>query len=193
MNLIQQHFVNSCGALSSINDDQLKTLTWMAEQITHAFRNGNKLLICGNGGSAGDAQHIAAEFVVRLKRERRALPALALTVDSSVLTAGANDFGYATVFERQVEAFGVKGDILWALSTSGQSENVQAAANEAKLRGMQVFAFTGEDASRLARTADMSFCAGRATAITQQLHMVAAHAICDQVEDSIMVLPYRRD
>lgn len=185
MNLIQQHFLDSRDAFNVIYPDQLHTLADMAERITRAFFDGNKLLICGNGGSAGDAQHIAAEFVVRLKRERRALPALALTVDSSVLTAGANDFGYATVFERQVEAFGNKGDILWALSTSGQSENVQAAANEAKLKGMQVFAFTGQDASRLARTADMRFCAGRTTAITQQLHMVAAHAICDQVEDSI--------
>lgn len=184
--IIQQHFADSVEALVKIDAKQLGTLALMAERICRAFRTGGKLMICGNGGSAADAQHIAAEFVVRYKRDRRAWPAIALTTDSSVITANANDFGFASVFERQVEALGKPGDILLAISTSGMSRNVLDAISMAQRKGIMVFAFTGEDMSRMSVIADLCFSAGRTTAVSQQLHMVAAHAICDQVEHELV-------
>lgn len=186
MNRIEQHFLDSAEALRKVSiSSSFHTLEQMAEQIDSAFRGGHKLLICGNGGSAADAQHIAAELVVRYQRERKGLPALALTTDTSVLTAYSNDYNFEGVYARQVEAFGSAGDILLAISTSGMSRNVIEAADEAKRRGMLVFAFTGAGLSPLLQRADMWFSAGPTTAIAQQLHLVAAHAICDYIEDKV--------
>jgi D-sedoheptulose 7-phosphate isomerase len=185
MNRISEHFSDSIAALSDVKPEQMRTLEAMAEQIDSAFRGGHKLLICGNGGSAADAQHIAAELVVRYKRERKGLPALALTTDTSVLTAYSNDYSFEGVYARQVEAFGSAGDILLAISTSGMSRNVIEAIHEARKRGMLVFGFTGRDGKRFSQMCDLCFEAGPTTAITQQLHMVAAHAICDYIEDKV--------
>lgn len=185
MNGIEHHFKESLAALGEVKTDQMRTLMLMADRIAGAFRTGSKLLLCGNGGSAADAQHIAAEFVVRYKQDRRAFPALALTTDSSVLTAGANDFGYASVFARQVEALGRSGDILWAISTSGTSANVLGAIKQARDLDMTVLGFTGQDGYLIHKGCDLCFASGSTTALAQQLHIVAAHAICDQVEQHI--------
>jgi len=155
--------------------------------ITESFRGGGKLLLCGNGGSAADCQHIAAEFVNRLNkdRERRALPALALTTDTSCLTAYANDYGFEGVFARQVEAFGTAGDVLLAISTSGSSPNVLAAADAARARGIAVVALLGET-GRLAAAADVAIkVTSRDTELIQQVHLAVEHLLCELVERAL--------
>lgn len=158
------------------------TLSAMAERIVAAMRGGNKLLVAGNGGSAGDAQHVAGEFVSRLMFDRDPLPAIALTTDSSVLTAIGNDYGYAHVFERQVRALGRPGDVLLGISTSGRSPNVLAAMETARRLGLTTMAFCGSDPADLA-TADLVMAApSTRTAIIQQVHITAAHLLCAIVE-----------
>ena len=158
-----------------------------ATVIAESFRRGGKLLLCGNGGSAADCQHLAAEFVNRLtkNRERRALPALALTTDTSYLTAYANDHGFDGVYARQVEAFGTGGDVLLAISTSGSSPNVLAAADTARGRGIAVVALLGE-AGRLAALADVAIqVPSRDTQLIQQVHLAVEHLICELVERAL--------
>jgi D-sedoheptulose 7-phosphate isomerase len=158
-----------------------------ASVIAESFRRGGKLLLCGNGGSAADCQHVAAEFVNRLSkdRERRALPALALTTDTSCLTAYANDYGFNGVYARQVEAFGTSGDVLLAISTSGSSPNVLAAVDAARARGIAVVALLGE-AGRLADAADVAIrVPSRDTQLIQQVHLAVEHLICELVERSL--------
>jgi len=161
----------------------LDTLVAMAEAITQSLRNRGTLYLCGNGGSAADAQHIAGEFVGRFRMERKALPAVALSTDTSVLTCIANDYDYESVFARQVEALVRPGDILWAFSTSGTSPNVLRAAEAAKRQGARVLAFTGRANSKLETLADLCFCAAaELTARSQEIHQLAYHIICDLVE-----------
>lgn len=158
-----------------------------ANVIAESFRRGRKLLLCGNGGSAADCQHLAAEFVNRLNqdRQRRALPALALTTDSSYLTAYANDYGFDGVYARQVEAFGTAGDVLLAISTSGSSPNVLAAADVARGRGIAVVALLGET-GRLAALADVAIqVPSRDTQLIQQVHLAVEHLICELVERAL--------
>jgi D-sedoheptulose 7-phosphate isomerase len=137
----------------------LDTIVAIAEAIVQSLRAGGTLYLCGNGGSAADAQHIAGEFVGRFRVERKALPAVALSTDTSVLTCIANDFDYERVFARQVEALVRPGDILWAFSTSGTSPNVLQAAAAARQKGARVIAFTGRPKSKLESTADLCLCA----------------------------------
>lgn len=154
-----------------------------SEAIVEAFRSGGTLYICGNGGSAADAQHIAGEMVGRFQTERRALPAVALSTDTSVLTCIANDYAYDDVFARQAEAHLKPGDILWGLSTSGASPNVVKAAEVAKRKGARVIAFTGKKSSKLQALADICLCAdAQVTARSQEVHQLAYHIICDLVE-----------
>jgi D-sedoheptulose 7-phosphate isomerase len=161
----------------------LGTVVAAAEAIVQAFRNGSTLYICGNGGSAADAQHIAGEMVGRFRTERRALPAVALSTDTSVLTCVANDYSYEDVFARQVEAHVKPGDILWGISTSGASPNVVKAAEVAKRKGARVIAFTGKKGSKLEGLADICLCAeAQVTARSQEIHQLAYHIICDLVE-----------
>ncbi|HLC48502.1 MAG TPA: D-sedoheptulose 7-phosphate isomerase [Candidatus Norongarragalinales archaeon] len=151
-----------------------------------AYAAGNKLLICGNGGSAADSQHIAAELVGRFKKERRALPAIALSTDTSILTSLSNDYAYEIVFKRQVEAHGAAGDVLLALSTSGNSGNVLAAAKEARKRGMKVVALTGQDGGKLRRLADVCIrVPSQETDKIQEVHIAIGHIICDLIEKSL--------
>jgi len=158
----------------------------MAEMIVHTFEAGGTLYLCGNGGSAADAQHVAGEFVGRFQTERRALPAVALSTDTSVLTCLANDYDYETVFARQVEALVQPGDILWAFSTSGASPNVLKAVEVARDRGAHTVAFTGRTDSPLEDRADLCLCADAPrTARSQEIHQLAYHIICDLVERSI--------
>ena len=163
----------------------LDTIVAIAEAIGQSLRAGGTLYLCGNGGSAADAQHIAGEFVGRFRRERRALPAVALSTDTSVLTCIANDYDYERVFARQVEALVRPGDLLWAFSTSGTSPNVLRAAEAARRQGARVIAFTGRAKSKLETLADLCFCAEAAlTARSQEIHQLAYHIICDLVEQS---------
>ena len=163
--------------------DGIETIADIAEAITNALQQNGTVYLCGNGGSAADAQHIAGEFVGRFARERKALAAVAFSTDTSVLTCVANDYSYEKVFARQAEALVRKGDILWAFSTSGTSANVIAAARIAKEKGARVIAFTGKSSSKLEQIADICFCAdAESTARSQEVHQLAYHIICDLVE-----------
>ncbi len=158
----------------------------MADVIAASFRAGGKLLICGNGGSAADAQHIAGEFVSRLMYDRAPLPSIALTTDSSVLTATGNDYGYEHVFERQVLGLGQAGDVLLGLSTSGSSPNVLAAFAAARTKGLTTLGFAGAAPGRMAACCDVLLAApSRKTPVIQQIHITAAHIVCALVERDI--------
>jgi len=158
-----------------------------AEAITKSLKQGGKVYLCGNGGSAADAQHIAGELVGRFKRQRKALAAVALSTDTSILTSIANDYSYEDVFARQVEALVTEDDILWAFSTSGASANVIKAAQVAKEKGACIIAFTGTANSKLEQIADICFCAdSESAARSQEIHQLAYHIICDLVERSFV-------
>jgi D-sedoheptulose 7-phosphate isomerase len=162
---------------------QQGVLESIARAMTAALRAGGKILWCGNGGSAGDAQHLAAELVGRFQRERRGMASLALTTDSSTLTSIANDYGFAAVFARQVEALGAAGDVLVGISTSGNSENVIAALRTAREQGLVTVAFTGAGGGKMAGLADHLFAvASRVTARIQEAHILAGHMLCDWIE-----------
>jgi D-sedoheptulose 7-phosphate isomerase len=154
------------------------------EAVAAAFERGDKLLIFGNGGSAADAQHIAAEFVNRFRMRRRGLPAIALTTDTSALTSIANDSGYAEVFARQIEALGRAGDVALAISTSGNSPSVIRAVRECRRRHIKVIGLTGGKGGRLEQSADiaLSVSATTDTARIQETHIVIGHVLCEQVD-----------
>ena len=152
-----------------------------------ALRAGNKLLIIGNGGSAADAQHIAAEIVGRYKQHRPAWAAIALTTDTSALTAIANDYGFEQVFARQVEGLGQRGDVLLALSTSGRSPNILAALRAARERGLVTIGFTGSKGEALGTLCDhLLVSPSDDTPVVQQIHLAVAHGICDEIEQTMM-------
>ncbi len=164
-------------------EDQIPALEAIARAMAAALRNGGKILWCGNGGSAADSQHMAAEIVGRFRRERRGLPSIALTTDTSILTAVANDYGFETVFARQVEALGARGDVLAGFSTSGNSRNVIAALEAARTIGLVTVAFTGSGGGKMAALADHLFAVdSRDTARIQEAHILAGHMICDWIE-----------
>jgi D-sedoheptulose 7-phosphate isomerase len=147
---------------------------------------GGRLFFCGNGGSAADAQHLAAEYVVRFRRDRRALPALALTTDTSVLTAGGNDLGFEAIFARQIEALAEEGDLLFLHSTSGESENLIRAAEAGRRLGVTTVAFLAKGGGRLAGLVDKALIVPtNSTARAQELHLTLGHAICEMVEESL--------
>jgi D-sedoheptulose 7-phosphate isomerase len=157
-----------------------------ADLIAGAFASGGQLLLCGNGGSAADAQHIAAEFVGRYLSERDPLPAIALSANTSAVTAIANDYGFAEVFARQVRAHGRAGDVLLAISTSGDSPNVIAAARAAKERGLSVVGLAGRSGGELAGLCDVCMLVPvRSTPRIQEAHMLLAHVLCGLVEDAL--------
>ena len=156
-----------------------------AKLLIDTFERGHKVLLCGNGGSAADAQHIAAEFVVRYEKKRRALPAIALTTDSSILTAHANDFEFDSVFARQIEALGNTGDTLISISTSGNSKNILQAAHAAKAKGLNVIALTGESGGALVDVATLTIkVPSTVTARIQETHILIGHYWCGVVEGS---------
>jgi D-sedoheptulose 7-phosphate isomerase len=169
--------------VAELQKSGLETIAGAAEAIIRALKKGATVYICGNGGSAADAQHIASELVNRFEFNRRALAAVALTTDSSVITSIANDDSYEGIFARQAEALVRKGDIFWAISTSGSSPNVLEAVKVARQKGALVIAFTGRKNSSLERLADMCFCAdSKSTARSQEIHQLAYHIICKLVE-----------
>jgi len=170
----------------SFAEEGKKLLETIKERLVSTLRKGNKILLCGNGGSAADCQHIAAEFTGRFKLERKALPAIALTTDTSALTALANDYDYSIVFARQVEALGNPGDVLIAISTSGKSANVLKAVEAAKKRQMLTIGFSGKDGGELKNKTEICFIAGsNETSHIQEVHGTALHAICEVVESEL--------
>lgn len=185
---IADYLVQSTGALRlyAADQDQMTLLKRMADTVTATMRGGGKLLIAGNGGSAGDAQHIAAEFTGRMLYDRAPLPAMALHVDTSALTAVGNDYGFAHVFERQVQALGRPGDVILGLSTSGRSDNVLRALAAGRALGMVTMGFTGESGGLMASQTDLLLRApSNFTPVIQQIHMVAGHLLCALVERAI--------
>jgi D-sedoheptulose 7-phosphate isomerase len=176
-------------------DQCTPSIVLAAQVVAKAFREGKKLLLCGNGGSAADCQHMAAEFVSRLtiKVQRRALPAIALTTDTSFLTAFANDCGYEGVFERQVEALGEKGDVLLGISTSGSSKNVVRAMTLAKARGISCIALTG-DGGTMKDIADVTIAVPSThTQYIQESHLSIEHLICELVERELFSEAYKEN
>jgi D-sedoheptulose 7-phosphate isomerase len=167
-------------------EEELSTLGEIAGLLTETLWRGNKILLFGNGGSAADAQHIAAELVSRFRRERSALPAIALTTDTSILTAIGNDYGFQKVFSRQVEALGASGDVAFGISTSGNSPNVLAAVRTAAGMGLRTVGFTGRDGGKLC--ADVELCFRVPSASTpriQEAHLAAAHSLCEVIEEAL--------
>lgn len=153
-----------------------------ARMLIECIAGGGCIYLCGNGGSAADAQHIAAELVGRFVRERKGLPAVALTTDTSALTSISNDYGFDKVFARQVEALAKSGDVLWAFSTSGTSKNILAAVEAAKQQNVKILAFTGRKGSLLEQASDLCICIEGPTATVQEVHQVAYHILCDLIE-----------
>lgn len=185
---LADYLVQSTEALRRYVADisQQALLGQMADAVTQAIRNGGKLLIAGNGGSAGDAQHIAAEFTGRMLYDRAPLAAIALHVDTSALTAIGNDYGFVHVFERQVQALARPGDVVLGLSTSGRSENVLRALAAGRAIGLVTLGFTGAGGGMMAAHADLLLRApSDLTPIIQQIHMIAGHLLCALVERSI--------
>jgi D-sedoheptulose 7-phosphate isomerase len=182
---VRAHFRRSCETLERAADDTAlqSAIYAIAATITQSFRKGGKLLIAGNGGSAADAQHIAGEFLSRLNFDRDPLPAIALTTDTSVLTAIGNDYGFDRAFERQVRGLGRSGDVFLAISTSGRSPNVLAALRAARKIGVTTVGFTGDGQRDMSAYCDHCLAAPcTETPMIQQIHTVAAHAICTLVE-----------
>ena len=166
--------------------DQQSLLQGIGEEMTRAIVAGKKILWCGNGGSAADSQHLAAELMGRFRRERCAFPSIALTTDTSILTAVGNDYGYERIFQRQVEALCTKGDVLVGISTSGSSKNVCAALQTARQIGAFTVAFTGQGGGEIAAIADVALrIPSKDTARIQEGHILCGHMLCDWVERSI--------
>ena len=165
---------------------QSHLIVQIAEKFIEALQSGNKILFFGNGGSAADAQHLTAELVGRFKCERKALPAIALTTNTSSLTSIGNDYDFEDVFSRQVEALGKRGDLAVGITTSGNSKNVLKAVDAAKQIGMGTVGFTGGDGGALSKAVDLAFIApAQGTANIQEMHITTGHIICQLVEEKL--------
>lgn len=186
---LRSHFEASIRAKQDTLASALPALNRAAVLLATALRAGHKVLACGNGGSAGDAQHFAAELSGRYERERPGLPGIALTVDSSALTAIANDYGYEQVFSKQVQALGQPGDVLLAISTSGNSPNVLRAMEAAQARGLHLIALTGKQGGQMAqmlRADDVELRAvAQVTARIQEVHILFLHCLCDAIDEQL--------
>lgn len=168
---------------SEVGRDLVDSIEELAGRVLDTLRDGGKVMFCGNGGSAADAQHLAAEYVVRFARERGPLAALALTTDTSVLTAGSNDYGYESVFERQVRALARRGDLLVLHSTSGESENLLRAADAAREMGVATVALLAKGGGRLKARAELALVVPTdVTARAQEMHLAVEHIVCDLVD-----------
>ena len=172
-----------CEVMAAIERDLTPAIESAATLLADALKNGNKLLVMGNGGSAADAQHFAAEIVGRFKLERRALPALALSTDTSILTAVGNDYGFENIFSRQVEAHAAPGDVVLGISTSGNSPNVQLALQKAAQAGCRTLALLGRDGGSIKGVAELSIVVpSDDTPRVQEGHITIIHILCDLVE-----------
>lgn len=167
-------------------DEQLSVLNEILQTILQVLKAGNKVILFGNGGSAADSQHIAAELVSKFRRDRSALAAIALTTDTSILTSIANDYSYDYVFARQIEAHGRPGDVAVGISTSGNSPNVLRALETARDMGISAIGFTGADGGQLKECVDICFrVPSQSTARIQEVHITAAHALCELLEQEL--------
>jgi D-sedoheptulose 7-phosphate isomerase len=187
---IQQHFIDSADLKYQAAPLLSKPIADAVQALLACVTSGGKVLACGNGGSAADAQHFAAEFIGRFERERPELAAIALTTDSSILTAVANDYGFNAVFSRQVRGLGQSGDVLIAISTSGNSPNVLAAIEAAHERDMVVLGLTGRGGGKMAsalRDTDVHICVPHErTARIQEVHLLTLHCLCDAVDAQLL-------
>ncbi|QBQ96094.1 phosphoheptose isomerase [Paraburkholderia pallida] len=187
---IQQHFRDSAAVKLAAMEALAVPIAAAVDTMFAALANSNKILACGNGGSAADAQHFAAELIGRFERDRPGLPALALTTDASVLTALANDYAYDQVFARQVRALGQPGDVLLAITTSGNSANVLAAIEEAHEREMIVIALTGKGGGTVTEAladTDIHLCVpSDRTARIQEVHLLTIHCLCDGIDAMLL-------
>ena len=181
--IIKEILADSLKVKEAFIRENLSNLVLLAEKVALAFASDCKLLICGNGGSAADAQHIAAEFINRYALERPPLPAMALTTDTSVITSIGNDYSFDDIFSKQVKALGMEGDILLGISTSGNSENVLSAVRDARNQGMITAGFIGRDGGKLATLVDMALIVkNNDTARIQEAHILAGHILCHLVD-----------
>lgn len=184
-NMIKEQIMMHQQVVESLINQCIPSIEKIADICNDAIKSGHKILLCGNGGSAADSQHIAAEFVGRFVKERISLPAIALTTDTSILTAVGNDYGYDEVFRRQVEGLGNSGDVLIGISTSGNSKNVLAAFEEAKKKGISTIAFTGMKTSRSEDIADVTLkVPSLVTARIQECHILVGHIVCQYIDEN---------
>ena len=188
-NIIQARFEEHLDVANAVmQSDILGQIERIATVVKTALANGKKVLFCGNGGSAADSQHLAAEFVGRFQKERQGLPAIALTVDTSILTAVSNDYGFDKVFARQVEALGNEGDVLIGISTSGTSPNVLAAVELAKAKGIYCVGMTAANGAKMAELCDECIAVpAKVTARAQEMHILIGHILCVLVDGELIV------
>jgi D-sedoheptulose 7-phosphate isomerase len=181
--IIKKILADSLKAKETFVSENISKLILLAEKTAAAFTSDRKLMLCGNGGSAADAQHIAAEFVNRYTFERPPLPALALTTDSSVITSIGNDYSFNDIFSKQVKALGIEGDILLVISTSGDSKNLLSAVNDAHNRGIYTAGFLGSDEGKLVNLVDLALVVNtESTPRIQETHILAGHILCHLVD-----------
>ena len=186
MEIIEQRFEEHLRLVQKVRNSKklMKEIALAAALMKVALASGHKIMFCGNGGSAADSQHWAAEIVGRFQKERKGMPAIALTVDTSILTAIANDYGYDRIFARQVEALGSTGDVLVAVSTSGNSANVLAAVAEAKSKGIKTIGMTAAGGGKMAEACDVCLVIpDKVTARAQEVHGLIGHILCEIVEE----------
>jgi len=183
---IKEIFQESIAVKEKTLDENLAKIEESVKVIAQAFIKGHKVFFFGNGGSAADSQHIAAEFIGRFQKERKSLPAMALTTDSSILTALSNDYGFEIIFQRQLEGLAEEGDVAVGISTSGNSSNVILGIQTAKKMGLKTVAFTGGNGGKLKDHADINInVPSESTARIQESHICVAHTICELVESAI--------
>ena len=181
---VAQHIRDSITVKEELLKNYVPLIEKAAFKMSDCLKQGGKLLFMGNGGSASDSQHLAAEFVGRYEKERRALAAVALTTDTSILTAVGNDYGFEKIFERQIEALGKKGDVLFAISTSGNSKNVLRGVQKAKELGLYTIGFTGGTGGELKSLADLAMVVpSKKTSRIQESHILIGHILCECVDE----------
>jgi len=184
--IIEDHLAEHLATVEKLRE-QVPFFEDLARRVIACLDAGGKVIFCGNGGSAADAQHLSTEFVVRYRQNRRALASIALHTDTSIMTACANDFGFETVYARQIEALANAGDMVFGISTSGNSPNVVRALEAAKEKGCLAVAFTAQGGGRCAEVADLIFRAPTSvTARAQECHLLAGHILCDLVEETVI-------
>ena len=186
-NVIESYLKKSKRNIDNLLNIENKEITSSAKVLVKTIKQGNKILICGNGGSASDAQHFAAELIGRFKLDRRAFPAISLNTDTSAITAIANDYDYSKVFSRQIEGIGNKGDLLFAISTSGKSRNIIEAALTARIKQIKVIGLTVAKNSKLEKCSDICIKApSEITSHIQELHITIIHLLCILIELEIL-------
>lgn len=183
---VKDIFLQSIQVKEELLHNNIRQILEIADVMINCYKKGGKVILFGNGGSASDSQHIAAELVGRFQKDRKALPAIALTTNTSILTAIANDYGYDVVFSRQIEALAQKNDIAIGISTSGKAKNVNLGIRQAKKMGLKTVVLTGGDGGDLAKIADISLVVPSAvTARIQEVHITVGHILCEIVEEAV--------